>query len=521
MAHLLEARVALMHWTMCPAGLPAAEPVTPNDDRGPRGPWSTIMETPAVAGLRRAFGPLPVWPVCGHAECSQRDDLVLAALDALAAHVALLDEHGVIRAANQHWREFAATAGIGPEAGSGVGTNYLEACRQARASGAVGAAAAVAAVERSLAGEAHEFPYRCDTVGGRRWFRARLVPFDAGDRRGVLITHEDITSRTENKATLAALSRHAAEGVIVLGGDGTIDWVDDALLQMTGLHRELLTGRPINAVLGEDVAAGAVLETIYAAFLARRAGGATVPVLRDDGQVLMVEIRFDIVDGGPAASERYVATLVDVTERRHLEHAIATVADDERQSLAHEVHDGLGHELIAARLAISMAIAQCERGRPELDVLLRAEAAIERAAAMVRSIASGIVPLRRGVPLLSALEAFADDMSVPGVVSVTLDCRLDSAPIGNDADQIFRICQEAVANAVRHARARHVSILLEARPRGVELRVTDDGSGFAVGEGSVGKGLRTMKLRASSMGGRLTLNSAVGQGTVVSCLLGE
>jgi signal transduction histidine kinase len=125
------------------------------------------------------------------------------------------------------------------------------------------------------------------------------------------------------------------------------------------------------------------------------------------------------------------------------------------------------------------------------------------------------------VPLLAALETFADDMSVPGVVSVLLEGHIDAVPIGNDADQLYRICQEAVANAIRHARARHVSILLEARARGFELRITDDGSGFEVGEGSAGKGLRMMRLRASSLGGHLTVRSVVGQGTVVSCLIGE
>ena len=138
------------------------------------------MESPAVAGLRRALGPLPQWPVCGHSECPQRDDLVLAALDAFAAHVALLDEHGVIFAANQHWRQFAATCGSGPEAGSAVGTSYLNACRRACAEGAPGAPAALAAVERALAGEALEFPYRCGALTGRRpcpvtrWIRRRV-----------------------------------------------------------------------------------------------------------------------------------------------------------------------------------------------------------------------------------------------------------------------------------------------------------------------------------------------------------
>ena len=110
---------------------------------------------------------------------------------------------------------------------------------------------------------------------------------------------------------------------------------------------------------------------------------------------------------------------------------------------------------------------------------------------------------------------------MPGGVSVTLAHRGEAPPIGNDADQIYRICQEAVANAIRHAHPRHVAIVLEVRAHGLELRVTDDGSGFEVLEGAVGKGLRMMKLRASSLGGRLSVRSAVGEGTVVSFQIGE
>ena len=288
-----------------------------------------------------------------------------------------------------------------------------------------------------------------------------------------------------------------------------------------GLRRPLLIGRTIDAVLGEDVAAGAVLETIRAAIAAGRAGGATVPVLRDDGQVLLVDVRVDIVDGGLGASERYVATLADVTERRQLEHALATVADEERLSFAREIREGLGQQLMVARASVSIAVAGCAADDPHLEMLLRAEGAIERATAMVRTITHGILPLQRGLPFVSALEAFADSVTVPGVVTVTVASQLEQQPIGNEADQLYRICQEAVTNSIRHSRARHVSIQLARREQGLEMRVVDDGLGFEVGDGSVGQGLRMMKLRASSVGGRLAVQSDAGQGTIVSCLLGN
>jgi PAS domain S-box-containing protein len=481
------------------------------------------MGTHAVAGPHQVPGPAPVWPPCGHAECPQRDDLVLAAFDGFEAQVALLDERGVIRAVNRRWREFAARCSAGPEAGSGVGTDYLDACRRARDAGSTGGTAAIVAVERSLGGDVVETAYRRETTEGTRWLRARFVPFDSGPRRGVLLTHEDITSRQRNRDTLAALSRYAAEGVLVLDADGTVVWADDALLALTGLRREALLLRCLDARACDDVASGAVFGAIRSAFESGRVGGVgvTVPVLRDDGQVLMVAVRVDQVDGAERASVRFVATLTDVTERRQLEHAVATVADEERQSVARDVGEGVGRELTTARAAVAVAIELCEGERVARDALLQAEAAIERAAAMAHAITHGILPLKRGVPLVPALETFAENISVPGVVSVTVSNHVPLAPIGNDADQLYRICQEAVSNAIRHAHARHVSIALEPRRHGLELRVADDGAGFTPTEAVTGKGFRMMRLRASSLGGHLAIQSAVGRGTVVSCTLGD
>ncbi|MEI8297440.1 MAG: PAS domain S-box protein [Pseudomonadota bacterium] len=478
------------------------------------------MQNRAADGLRRALGPLPQWPPCEFSECPQRESLVLAALDGFAAHVALLDERGVIRAVNQHWRQFAIAA-AGTEAASCVGVNYLEACRASAAAGAPGAAAAFDAVAQVLTdgSEALEFPYRCDSSVGARWFRARLVPFDAGDRRGVLITHEDITVPKADRETLSLLARHAIEGIMIIDAAGRIEWLDDALLRMTGLRREASIGRLLTDVLAHQAIAAALLESIHAGIVVPREQAATVPVLRDDGQVLMVEVHVEPVVGGDQPA-RFVATLTDVTERRHLEHAVATVADEERQSLAHEVADGLGLELTAARLLVSMAVGRCEADGMDTELLLRVESAIERAAALARSITHAIVPLQAGTPLLPALEALAEAMGIPGVVSVGVVCGVQRIPVGNRADQFYRICQEAVANATRHAHAQRVAISLEACGQGLELRIVDDGRGFEVGEGLVGKGLRMMRLRAASLGGQLSIHSALGGGTTVSCIVG-
>jgi signal transduction histidine kinase len=84
----------------------------------------------------------------------------------------------------------------------------------------------------------------------------------------------------------------------------------------------------------------------------------------------------------------------------------------------------------------------------------------------------------------------------------------------------YRVAQEAVANAARHARASSVTVRVTAEGRGVLLEVRDDGSGFEPGRASPGSGLGTMAMFANLGRGELSVESSPGRGTMVRCLLG-
>lgn len=323
---------------------------------------------------------------------------------------------------------------------------------------------------------------------------------------------------------LAALAMHSGEGLLVLDSDTIVLWANDALLSMIGRRREAVLEHDVATLAADDVATGALFEAIRLATGTRPSRAATtVPVLRDDGQVLLAALRVFTVDTSPGAAVRWVVSLEDVTERRQLEHALASVADEERQALARDVGTGLGAELVAARAALAVALGLADETGRLREALLRAEATVERAAAMANAFSQGILPLQRGASLAHALEVYAENMSVPGAVSVVLVSRLARSPVGNEADQLYRICQEAVANAIRHSHARFVSVVLEPHGRGVSLTISDDGSGFAAAPAvtAAGKGFRMMRLRAASIGARLDVCSAVGRGTSVTCMLGD
>jgi PAS domain S-box-containing protein len=131
---------------------------------------------------------------------AQRDaaDTQAAILDALPAHVAVIDPDGLILTVNDSWRR-AATANVlqGPEIG--VGQNYLDVCRRVSGECFEEAQGAAAGIRRVLSGEAGEFAveYTCYAPTAQRWFNLRVRPIREDRRAGAVVMHLDITARKQ------------------------------------------------------------------------------------------------------------------------------------------------------------------------------------------------------------------------------------------------------------------------------------------------------------------------------------
>lgn len=132
--------------------------------------------------------------------------LLRSALDALSAHVAVLDEDGTIIAVNQAWRDFATAGGFrGVE--HGVGTNYLAICE--RSAGEEPAAfRTVRGLRDLMAGRRRTFrtEYPCSTPDGPRWFELRAGAPRGSQPRRIVVAHEDITHLKRAEEALAGLS---------------------------------------------------------------------------------------------------------------------------------------------------------------------------------------------------------------------------------------------------------------------------------------------------------------------------
>ena len=203
-------------------------------------------------------------------------------------------------------------------------------------------------------------------------------------------------------------------------------------------------------------------------------------------------------------------------------------SDAERRRIAATLHDGVVQQLAAVSF---IAAGQAQRaagpgGDPKLAADLDTVASTVRdGIAGVRSLLVDIYPPSlHTAGLASALRDLADAAArgagqVPGVAA-DLDAGIADSVPEQEQEAMFRIAQEAVRNAVRHSRARHLTLRLSAANGTPALEIADDGDGFdaaaLTGEGTDGHfGLRLMTEAARHGGGWLGLRSAPGAGTVV------
>ncbi|MBM3529379.1 MAG: hypothetical protein FJX62_14910 [Alphaproteobacteria bacterium] len=192
---------------------------------------------------------------------------------------------------------------------------------------------------------------------------------------------------------------------------------------------------------------------------------------------------------------------------------LATLQEAERRRIGRELHDDVTQQLAAIKLRLGTL------DRANLDADLRdAVAAADGAIASVRALARELTPTlgppRPFSQLLGDYVLSASRNGGPGIaMSVAPDA--DAALSGERAVHLFRIAQEAIGNALRHAGPRRIDVTLANGAGGLMLTVADDGAGFAAGDAGSGLGVWTMRERAALLGGRCDIDSAPGRGTTV------
>jgi signal transduction histidine kinase len=188
---------------------------------------------------------------------------------------------------------------------------------------------------------------------------------------------------------------------------------------------------------------------------------------------------------------------------------------DERARVAREIHDGLAQYLFAITTQVSML----ESGAPLEQVLPRLKRAAMAAQQEARFAVLALSSAGGSARFDAALRRYVDVLTADGELDVELDIDGAVRLAPDEQIEVFRIVQEGLGNARRHAGARHVDVAITQRGGRRTVTVTDDGVGFEHEGVSSGQGLENMKLRAEAIEGRLNLRTAPGRGTAIEVVL--
>jgi PAS domain S-box-containing protein len=219
----------------------------------------------------------------------------------------------------------------------------------------------------------------------------------------------------------------------------------------------------------------------------------------------------------------------DLTARRLAEkamhdkdilHRLIIAQEDERSRISRDLHDELGQQLTALKFALQRVngLSKDEASTGYIAEIAKIAENIDQS---VDFLAWELRPaLLKGVGLATAMENYVDQWSQhAGIETEILASSLKRVRFNPKVEtNLYRIMQESLNNAHKHARAKRVEVILERRDKAVLLIISDNGRGFNVrnqSKSSKGLGLTGMKERAALIGASLEIESAAGRGTTV------
>ncbi|MDB5326821.1 MAG: putative signal transduction histidine kinase [Phycisphaerales bacterium] len=328
----------------------------------------------------------------------------------------------------------------------------------------------------------------------------------------------------EREERMRAIVETASDAIITIDEHGIIDSLNPAAEEMFGYPAAELLGQNVSRIMPQpycdqhDEYLRRYRQTGMAAIIGI---GRDVTAVRRDGSLVPVHLAVNEVR--LASRLMFTAVLHDLTNRRRLEKLVAEASAREQQRIGQDLHDGLGQQLAGMSFFCKSLATRLEaKSLPEAADARRMGELITEALIQARGLARGLNPVMSNQNgLMAALEHLAayaqNTFSVPCRFTCEKPVFLDDTTF---ATHVYRIAQEAVTNALKHAMPSQVEIDLKQDANDVTLTITDDGQGIAADAcpaGRAGIGREIMRSRAAFIGGTLQIAPGPAGGTVVRC----
>lgn len=256
-----------------------------------------------------------------------------------------------------------------------------------------------------------------------------------------------------------------------------------------------------------------------------------VPVQDNTGNITsLVGLGRDITERKRVEDEKS-RLLQEVSQQREqlraLTRQLAETEEAERRLLARELHDQVGPNLTALGLKLNIIQGQLPDTLPVVETirphLEDSQALVEQTTELIRNVMADLrPPVLDDYGLVAALRWYGARFAARMNLSITVQGEeLDPRPPAAIENALFRIAQEALNNAAKHAHSTQITVTVKADARTIRMTVLDDGVGFEPSHLSEpasrqGWGLLTMAERAEAVGGHCHIEAQPGQGTCIT-----
>jgi signal transduction histidine kinase len=219
-----------------------------------------------------------------------------------------------------------------------------------------------------------------------------------------------------------------------------------------------------------------------------------------------------------AASAATAVATAQTVESERLRQQVES-AEKERERWARELHDDALQGLAAIRITLATALQSRGEQRPQ-RIETAAEEAMVRLETQINDLNRLINDLRPAalerLGLAGALEALAEETAARGGIEVEAKVDLAGEPGGDEERIVYRLVQEALTTAVKHAEASRVEVSVQGGDDEIRIAIHDDGCGFDLSLATGGRGLTGMRERIELFGGTIEVGSEPGKGTEIT-----
>ena len=363
--------------------------------------------------------------------------------------------------------------------------------------------------------------------------RGHIIYEESGDAKRMIGATQDISSRklTEIKLLaserrLAVIARQSMNSIIMTDKEEKISWVNDAFTRVTGYEPEEVLGKKPSFLQGKNTDQRTI-EYLQKKIQDKQPFDCDIVNYTKSGEEYWVHLHGQPLTDTNGHFEQYFALQTNITEKVLMENklvrlrkeqqkettaAMLEAHENERASIALELHDNLNQILAVAKLYIQMAATYEDKRGVYLE---NATGFIVRVIEEIRKISKTFaVPGLHGMGLRDSISNAINDLQEVHAIKIDFDTNITQE---EDIDKrlqitIFRIVQEQLKNIIKHSEASTAVINLNRQENSVLLFISDNGKGLDASRETKGVGIVNVRTRVELHDGKVSNDSLPGKG---------